>query len=72
MCILYYPISLLSAETSQTESNRFSMPPSKIALQCKANKILVEKLQGEENMYMESQKDRLALTFRRAIRSVKE
>lgn len=48
------------------------MPPQRNVLQCKANKMLVEKLQGEETMNMESQKDRLAMTFRRAIRSVRE
>lgn len=69
--LIIFLVSYLS-ETNNTESIRFSMPPQRNTLQCKANKMLVEKLQGEETMHMESQKDRLAMTFRRAIRSVRE
>ena len=48
------------------------MAPKRNGIQCLANKALVEHLRDDENSYMESNKDRLVMTFRRAIRSVME
>jgi hypothetical protein len=48
------------------------MAPKKNGILCLANKALIDRLRDDENTYMESNKDRLVMTFRRAIRSVIE
>lgn len=48
------------------------MAPSKQILQCKANRILVDRLQNDVDMYMELKRERLVITLRRAIHSIME
>lgn len=48
------------------------MAPKKQPLGCLANRVLVERLQNDLDMYMEAKKDHLVMTFRKAIHSLKE
>ena len=48
------------------------MAPSKAVLQCKANRVLVNRLQNDVDMFVEQKKERLVIIFRRAIGSIME
>lgn len=48
------------------------MAPKKQPLGCLANRVLVERLQNDLDMYTEANKDHLVMTFRKAIHSLKE
>lgn len=48
------------------------MVPQKNGIQCKANEVIVDALKIMAQGFQETQKDRLAATVRRAIRSISE
>ena len=48
------------------------MVPQKNGVQCKANEVIVDALKIMAQGFQETQKDRLAATVRRAIRSISE
>ena len=48
------------------------MAPTKHVLQCKANRILVDRLQNDVELYLELKRERMVITLRRAIQSIME
>ena len=48
------------------------MPPIKPVLKCKANRVLVDCLQSDIDMYLESRKDRMVIILRKALHSIME
>ena len=48
------------------------MPPTKPVLKCKANRVLVDRLQSDIDMYLESRKDRMVIILRKALHSIIE
>ena len=48
------------------------MPTTKPVLQCKANRVLVDRLQSDIDMYLESRKDRMVIILRKALHSIIE
>ena len=48
------------------------MPTTKPVLQCKANRVLVDRLQSDIDMYLESRKDRMVIILRKALHSIME
>ena len=48
------------------------MPPTKPVLKCKANRVLVDRLQSDIDMYLESRKDCMVIILRKALHSIME
>ena len=48
------------------------MAPQSYELLCKANQVIAPRLKDEIESYRESQKDRMVIIFRKALKSVKE